>query len=65
MSGKRVSVKCVGYLLRVESDERDLSSRSTCSVARSKVDSEALFLILPSVASCVDCHGGERSDCPD
>jgi len=64
MSGKQVSVKTIDYLLRVESDERDLSSRSTCSVARSKVDNEALFLLFPSVASCVDCHGGERSDCP-
>jgi hypothetical protein len=55
----------IDYLLRVESCGRLLlSSRSTCSVARSKVDSEALFLELLSVASCIDCHGGERNDGP-
>jgi hypothetical protein len=51
------------YLLRVESFGRLLwSSRSTCSVARSKVDSEALFLEFVSFASVIDCHGGDRKD---
>lgn len=52
------------YLLCVESAERVLSSRSTCSVARSRVDSEALFLRLRSVESCVGCQDGECSDGP-